>query len=102
MVVGVQPGAAPGVPAFDHATRRRRIKTYADGPRWTPHHVDFAGVTVLVIVIEPPRSGDPIHALQKEFSNDKTRHQAGTVFHRGAAHRARRSQRDRDVAGAPA
>lgn len=86
MVVGVEPGAAPGIAAFDHATLGQRIKTYADGPRWTPHYVDLAGVTVLVIVIEPPRPGDPIHTLQKEFSNDKTRHQAGTVFHRGTAH----------------
>ena len=86
MVVGVEPGAAPGVPAFDHASLGQRIKTYADGPRWTPHYIEFSGVTVLVIVIEPPRAGDPMHTLQKEFSNSKTRHQAGAVFHRGVAH----------------
>jgi predicted HTH transcriptional regulator len=86
LIIGVEPENAPGVPNFDHATLGQRSKTYADGPRWTPHYVEFLGVTVLVIVIEAPRAGDPIHALQKEFSNDKTRHQAGIVFHRGGAH----------------
>jgi hypothetical protein len=86
MVVGVEPGSAAGVPNFDHSTLGQRIKTYADGPRWTPHYLAFSGVTVLVIVIEAPRAGDPIHTLLKEFSNDKTRHRAGTIFHRGAAH----------------
>jgi hypothetical protein len=86
MVVGVEPGAAAGVPNFDHASRGQKIKTYADGPRWTPHYVEFNGVTVLVVVVEAPRAGDPIHTLQKEFTKDKTSHKAGTVFHRGAAH----------------
>ncbi|MCU1698972.1 MAG: hypothetical protein JWR34_5035 [Mycobacterium sp.] len=86
MVVGIEPGTAPGVTPVDHATLGQRIKTYTDGPRWTPHYVPFSGVEVLVIVVEPPRAGDPIHTLQKEFSNDKTRHKAGAIFHRGAAH----------------
>ncbi|MCV7218508.1 hypothetical protein H7J51_24925 [Mycobacterium crocinum] len=88
MVVGVEPGSAAGVPAFDHATLGQRIKTYADGPRWTPHYIGFSGVEVLVIVIEPPRSGDPMHSLQKTYTGNTkgTGHQAGAVFHRGAAH----------------
>jgi hypothetical protein len=52
MVVGVEPGTAAGVPNFDHATLGQKIKTYVDGPRWTPHYVAFSGVTVLVIVVE--------------------------------------------------
>jgi hypothetical protein len=84
--VGVEPGAAAGVPNFDHASLGQKMKTYADGPRWTPHYVEFNGVTVLVVVVEAPRAGDPIHTLQKEFTKDKTSHKAGTVFHRGAAH----------------
>ncbi len=86
MVIGVEPGTATGVSTFDHATLGQRIKTYADGPRWTPHYVEFSGVEVLVIVVESPRAGDQIHSLQKAFSNGKTGHQAGTVFVRGAAH----------------
>lgn len=94
MVVGVEPGAAPGVTPVDHATLGQRIKTYADSPRWTPHYVPFSNVEVLVIVVEPPRAGDPMHTLQKEFSNDKTRHKAGTIFHRGAAHTEPAGPRD--------
>lgn len=86
MVVGVQPGAVAGVPSFDHAALGQKIKTYADEPRWTPHYVGFDGKTVLVILVEPPRAGDPIHTLQKEFTKDRTTHRAGTVFHRGTAH----------------
>jgi hypothetical protein len=86
MVVGVEPGGADGVPNFDHASLGQKIKTYADGPRWAPHYVGFAGVTVLVIVVEAPRAGDPIHALQKEYSSGNSTFKAGTIFHRGTAH----------------
>jgi hypothetical protein len=86
MVVGVEPGAAAGVPNFDHATLGQRIKTYADGPRWTPHYIAFSGANVLVIAVEAPQAGDPIHTLQKAFSNGKVGHYAGTIFHRGTAH----------------
>lgn len=86
MVVGVEPGAAAGVGAVDHAELGQAIKTYVGGPRWTPFYVPFDGVTVLVIVIEAPRPGDPIHTLQKTY-NDGARYNvaAGTVFHRGTA-----------------
>lgn len=87
MVVGVEPGAAAGVGAVDHAELGQAIKTYVNGARWTPFYVSFEGVTVLVIVIEPPRAGDPIHTLQKTY-NDGAKYNAaaGTVFHRGTAH----------------
>lgn len=81
MVVGVEPGSAAGVADIDHASLGQGLKTYVDGVRWSLHYVEFVGVTVLVIVIEAPRSGDPIHTLQKTYD----KHYAGTVFHRGAA-----------------
>lgn len=86
MVVGVEPGSAPGVEVVDHATLGQRIRTYVDGPRWTPHYIEFGEVQVLVVVIEPPRAGDPIHTLVKTISDDRSGHHAGTVFHRGTAH----------------
>ncbi|KLO26478.1 hypothetical protein ABW16_19440 [Mycolicibacter heraklionensis] len=84
VVIGVEPGAADGVASEDHAKLDQRLKTYVDGPRWTPFYVLFSRVEVLVIVVEPPRAGDQFHTLQKEF--DKYR--AGTIFHRGAAQSA--------------
>jgi hypothetical protein len=81
MVVGAEPGAVRGVPTLDHATVVQKIKPYADGPRWSPHNVPFSGVNVLVIVVEAPRDGDPIHTLRKTYD----KFAAGTVFHRGPA-----------------
>lgn len=82
MVVGVQPGAAAGVGAVDHAELGQAIKTYVHGTRWTPFYILFEGVTVLVVVVEPPRSGDPIHPLRKAYDG----FDRGTIFHRGTAH----------------
>lgn len=95
MVVGVEPGAAVGIPVIDHATLSDKIKKYADTPRWSAHYVEFRGVTVLVIVVERPAGGDPIHTLQSPYSSNqrtsgdgRSGHYAGTVFHRGLAQTA--------------
>jgi hypothetical protein len=85
MVVGVEPGSTPGVPTFDHAKLGQKIKSYVDGPRWTPYYIDYSGVTVLVIVVEAPRPGDRIYCLMKEFTKGTTSYRRGTVFHRGTA-----------------
>jgi hypothetical protein len=86
MVVGVEPGSAPGVLNLDHATLGQKLKTYVDGPTWTPYAFDFMGVTVLVAVVEPPKPGDPIHTLQQTYQKGKTTYRAGTIFHRATAH----------------
>ena len=96
MVVGAEPGAVAGVTVIDSAKLEQGVRTYLDGPRWTPHYVQVDGKDVLVIAVEPPRPGDTIHTLLKEYSSDKptesTRdkdrpaaNRRGTVFHRGAA-----------------
>lgn len=81
MVVGVEPGNAPGVATIDYASLSQGLKTHVDGARWSLRYVEFAGVNVLVVMIEDPRAGDPIHALQKAYD----KHYRGAVFHRGAA-----------------
>jgi hypothetical protein len=81
MVVGASPRATPGVVAIDHADLAHGIRKYANGPQWSAHNVNHQGVTVLVIVVDAPRSGDPIHVLAKQYANFNE----GTVFHRGAA-----------------
>ncbi|ORJ52612.1 AlbA family DNA-binding domain-containing protein [Mycobacterium simiae] len=81
MVVGVEPDNASGVAAIDHASLSQGLKTYVDSARWSLRYVEFAGVNVLVVMIEAPRAGDPIHALQKGYD----KHYRGAVFHRGAA-----------------
>ena len=82
IVVGAAPGAAAGVGTIDHADLGQGINAYARGTRWTPFYIPFYGVTVLVVVVEPPRPGDPIHPLRK--AND--RFGRGTIFHRSTAH----------------
>lgn len=86
MVVGVEPGTAAGVEPMDHAHLSHALKPYVTTARWTPHYVPYEGVTVLVVVVEAPRAGDPIHTLQKTY-NDGKKHNAaaGTIFCRGAA-----------------
>lgn len=84
MVVGVEPGAAVGIPAIDHADLTPGIKTYVATPRFTPRSIRFEGVEVLVVVVEPPEAGDSPHTLQKQYD----KFHAGTVFHRGAARTA--------------
>lgn len=84
MVVGVEPRAAPGVVAIDHADLTPGIKIYASTPRFTPRSLQFAGVEVLVVVVEPPQPGDAIHTLQRQYD----KFDAGAVFHRGPARTA--------------
>lgn len=67
MVVGVEPSAAAGIPAIDHADLAPGIKTYAATPRFTPPTIRFASVEVLVVVVEPPELGDSAHTLQKQY-----------------------------------
>ena len=55
LVVGAEPGRVDGVEAIvDHAHLAQKIKTFADGPRWTPHDIPYEGKTVLVIVARHP------------------------------------------------
>lgn len=82
MVVGVEPEAAAGIGVVDHADLGQGIKAYVNGTRWTPFYISFDGVTVLVVVVEAPRPGDPIHTLRKAYGG----FDRGVVFHRGTAH----------------
>ena len=69
VVAGAQPGTATGVAVEDSATLTGWLSAYlgTDGPVWSPHWVALAGVTVLVLSIEAPLPGDPIHTLRKAF-----------------------------------
>lgn len=90
MVVGAEPQSVPGVDAIDFADLGQGIDRYVQGVRWAPHYVAHDEGTVLVIVVEAPRPGDPIHTLHK--GTDKFH--AGTIFHRGAARTAPANPQD--------
>lgn len=95
MVVGVEPGAVVGIPAIDHADLTPGIKTYAETPRFTPRTIQFSGVEVLVVVVEPPEPGNPLHTLQKQYD----KFHAGMVFHRGSARTAPAGPKEVEMLG---
>lgn len=83
-VLGIEPGNVVGTPEIDGADLEQYLLKYlgADGPVWAPSYVKVAGdKMVLVITVEPPRWGDPIHALRKAYD----RSEDGTIFVRSQA-----------------
>src|SRR5262249_2152274 len=77
MLLGVEPQNLCGVTRIDNADLERGVCAYTgrDGPHWSPEYVEISGVDVLVVTVAPPKAGDPIFALAKEFN-----HPDGTVF----------------------
>lgn len=82
-LLGAEPANVPGTPEIDPADLEQALLKYlgADGPVWSPHYVIHAGVTVLVIVVEAPQWGDPIHTLRRTHGSSDD----GTVFVRSQA-----------------
>ncbi len=77
LLVGVEPGAINGVTPVDPEVLVGRVRAaVGDAIRWTPEWVTVDGVQVLVVIVEPPRPGDPIQSLRKQLD----RHQPGTIF----------------------
>ena len=78
VVVGAEPGCCGGVVETDPADLDAGIQPYlgSDGPRWGMQYVLSQTNSVLVITVEPPRRGDRIFTLQKEYR----KYAAGMVF----------------------
>jgi hypothetical protein len=76
LLAGVEPGALTGVASVDHADLTSSIDRYVGAARWTPEYVTVDGKSVLVVIIDPPKPGDPPFSLRKGYD----KHQAGTVF----------------------
>jgi hypothetical protein len=89
LLVGVEPGILAGVQPVDAAKLESGLTPYI-GPvvQWRPDYVEVDGKTVLVVAVDPPQAGDPLHAVRKSFSDGKgellrdgdvfVRHQAST------------------------
>lgn len=84
LILGAEPGNLDGQEQVDPATLESWLRPYlgGDGPAWTPHQVDVSGTNVLLLETAPPRLGDPIFTLRKEYSGRTkgTTWRAGTVF----------------------
>lgn len=72
LVLGVEPGCVDGVDVVDVAELESWVARYAGaagGPRWEPHYVRVEDRHVLVIEVDPPLDGDPVHAVRKSFAD---------------------------------
>ncbi len=67
LVVGAEPGSIQGIPALDPVELDDQVTPFigSAGPRWQPHFLSVDGKTVLVVVVDPPRWGDPICTVRK-------------------------------------
>ncbi|MEV7897829.1 AlbA family DNA-binding domain-containing protein [Streptomyces cyaneofuscatus] len=86
ILVGVEPGEITGVTTIDLADLESGIRSYLGphGPEWVPSYVTIEGKEVLVISVDPPKIGDPIHTLYKDFD----KYYAGMIFVRRTAQTA--------------
>jgi hypothetical protein len=79
ILIGAAAGAETvGIERHDAAKLWDWIGPYVgtDGPVWKGDYVMIGERSVLVIIVEPPRWGDPIHLLRKEYGS----HREGTPF----------------------
>ncbi|MEU9185406.1 ATP-binding protein [Streptomyces sp. NPDC048484] len=78
IAIGVEPKNVEGVISIDLADLDSGLQSYLGhhGPEWSASYVSLDGKTVLMITVEPPKIGDQIHTLHKEFGN----YIAGMIF----------------------
>lgn len=77
IVIGVEPGEVRGVDPLDPADVDQMLRPYTGSEiGWHSANVEFGGKNVLVVVVDPPRWGDPVHALRKGSEDPET----GEVF----------------------
>ena len=71
LLAGVAPGELGGVRAVDAATLEAQVAPYVRAwVQWRADYVDVDGSTVLVVTVEPPRWGDPLHPVRKAYLPD--------------------------------
>lgn len=88
LLIGVQPGSLVGTDRIDPADLEAGLRRYLGdaGPQWSYYNVSYQGTHVALFMVEPPRWGDPIYCLERQFA----KYQAGAVFVRrmGSTHAA--------------
>ncbi|NJC73019.1 hypothetical protein HC031_25360 [Planosporangium thailandense] len=77
LLVGVEPGAVNGVTSVDPEVLVGQVRAFVGSTvQWTPELVSVDGAQVLVVIVDPPRPGDPIHCLRKQLD----KFPPGTIF----------------------
>ncbi len=69
VIIGAQPGKISGVEQVDPARLDDWLRPYLgrNGPEWSATWISFAETNVLILAVEAPRWGDPIHVLRKSY-----------------------------------
>lgn len=82
ILVGIAGGKVVGADEADPAEVRPRITLYVgeDGPGWDFQYVKHPGGLVLVVVVDPPRWGDPIHTWRRETTLNERPIREGEIF----------------------
>ncbi len=82
LVVGADPEVGVvGISSVDPATLRPRILRYTGpAPRWRAEIVTVESKVVLVVIVDPPEHGDPIHPVRLQLGD----HPKGRVLVRHA------------------
>lgn len=68
IVIGLEPGNLVGAPEIDPAVLHDAIQPYlADpAPRWDVQYLTYKGKPALVVTVNAPQPGDPIHCIAKD------------------------------------
>ena len=102
LLLGAEPANLCGVTQIDNAALEAGVTAYTghDGPQWSPEYIELEALSILVITIAPPRSGDRTYAFEKEFqhvdpvSGIRAHFRNGDIFvrHEGRTERATSSE----------
>jgi hypothetical protein len=83
LLIGVEPGAWGSAPDLDPAELVQQLEPFTGSDlAWHPVYAECEGHRVLVIVMDPPRWGDPIHRFARGAKDDESGKEikAGAVF----------------------
>ena len=82
LLIGVGPAAIGSAPELDPAEIVQALTPYVGSElSWHPVYVDLGGARVLVLVVDPPLWGDPIHRLRRGSLDEGGRQlTAGTAY----------------------
>ncbi|WP_344142347.1 ATP-binding protein [Polymorphospora rubra] len=94
LLVGVEPGEITGVTTVDPATLIGKVRScIGDAVQWRPEYVQVDGKTVLIVIVDPPKPGDPICYTRKHID----KFQAGTIYVRHAGRTDQATPNDLDM-----
>ncbi|MFI1195335.1 helix-turn-helix domain-containing protein [Micromonospora sp. NPDC020750] len=72
LLVGVEPGSINGVVTVDPEKLVGKVRSYVGTAiSWTPEYIAVDEKQVLVVIVDPPQPGDPIHILRKQTEKFK-------------------------------